>query len=204
MHRFRKPAYRKVSWVQIPPPPQKCWYDVRMSENGHKHRLIHDPATRRSRIRSFKAKIDARRNIFEKIADLLTASFGTVSFLIFNAAVFAFWLAWNTDHVPGLSPIDPYPFGLLTTVVSLEAIFLSVIVLISQNREARVTELREEVELYINTYSENEITKVIHILARLAEKNGIDLSHDAELDGMLRNIESDEIENELERQLAVL
>jgi uncharacterized membrane protein len=175
-----------------------------MDEPAHKHRLIHDPAHRRNRIRSFKTKIDAKRTLLEKIADLLTASFGTVSFLAINAAFFLFWILWNTGHIPLVPPVDRYPFGMLTMIVSLEAIFLAVVVLISQNREARITELREEVELYINTYSENEITKVIYILTKLADKNGIDLSKDTELEEMLGNIESDEIERELEKQLAQL
>ena len=114
---------------------------------------------------------------------------------------FSVWLLWNTGYIPGLSIKDPFPFGLLTTIVSLEAIFLAIIVLISQNREARVTELREEVELYINTYAENEITKLMYLLTLLLEKNGIDVSQDADLESMLKNIEGDEIEQELEKQL---
>lgn len=175
-----------------------------MSPHRPKHRLLHDPAERRSKIRSFKAKVNTRRSFLDKIADLLTSLFGTVTFLLLNAAVFAFWIAWNTGYVSGLRVIDPYPFGLLTMAVSLEAIFLAVIVLISQNREARIAELREEVELYINTYSENEVTKVIYLLTLIAEKNGIDLSNDAEVTEMLQNIESDEIEKELEKQLSTL
>jgi uncharacterized membrane protein len=166
--------------------------------------LLHDPAKRRSRIRSFKAKISTRRTPIEKIADLLTSAFGSVTFLTLNVGAFAVWILWNTGNIPGLSPIDRFPFGLLTMVVSLEAIMLAVIVLISQNREVRIAELREEVELYINTYSEFEITKVIHLLTLLADKQGIDLSADKELDEMLQNIESDVIEKELEKELASL
>lgn len=156
---------------------------------------------RRTAIRSFKAKANAKRSRADKFADALTAYFGTVLFLLINVAFFSVWLLWNTGHIPGLSIKDPFPFGLLTTIVSLEAIFLAIIVLISQNREARVTELREEVELYINTYAENEITKLMYLLTLLLEKNGIDVSQDADLESMLKNIEGDEIEQELEKQL---
>ena len=76
--------------------------------------------------------------------------------------------------------------------------------LISQNREARIAELREEVELHINTYSETEITKLMYMMNLLLEKNGIDLSKDADLQDMLKNIDSDVIESELEKQLAKL
>ena len=158
--------------------------------------------TRRSTIRSFKAKANAKRSILDKVADLITESFGTVVFLGANGLFFTAWMFWNTGFIPGLTPIDPFPFGLLTMVVSLEAIFLAIIVLISQNREAHIAELREEVELYINTYAENEITKVMYLLTLLLEKNGIDLSKDQDLKEMLENVDSEIIERELEKQLS--
>lgn len=159
---------------------------------------------KRRTIRSFKAKANQNRSLSDKLADLLTVSFGTVSFLFFNVVFFAFWVLWNTGLIPGLTPIDPFPFGLLTMVVSLEAIFLAIVVLISQNREAKVAELREEVELYINTYAEDEITKVMYLLTLLLEKNGIDVSKDEDLQDMLKNVDSDAIEDELEKQLSVI
>lgn len=156
---------------------------------------------RRIAIRSFKARANANRSIVDKIADGLTASFGTVFFLVLNIVFFTVWIVWNTGLIPSLTVIDPFPFGLLTMVVSLEAIFLAVIVLISQNRESRIAELREEVDLFINTYAENEITKLIYLQTLLLKKNGIDVSHDADLQTMLRSLESDDIESELKKQL---
>jgi uncharacterized membrane protein len=164
--------------------------------------IVESAAERRDTIRSFKAKANDKRSLADKFADFLTSAFGTVSFLGLNAAFFLFWILWNTGNIAWLAPIDPFPFGLLTMMVSLEAIFLAIIVLISQNREARVAELREEVELYINTYAENEITKVMYLLTLLLEKNGIDISKDEDLKSMLENIDSDVIEHELEKQLA--
>lgn len=160
-----------------------------------------DVARRRASIRSFKAKTDAKRSTTDKIADFLTASFGTVFFLVFNLVFFAVWILWNTGMIPGLAIIDPFPFGLLTMVVSLEAIFLATVVLISQNREARINELREEVELYINTYAESEITKLMYLQTLLLKKNGIDISKDADVQQMLTSLESEEIEKELKKQL---
>ncbi len=156
---------------------------------------------RRRTIQSFKAKANARRSTSERFADFLTQAFGTNWFFIANAAFFLIWILWNTDMIPGLSSIDPFPFGLLTTVVSLEAIFLAIIVLISQNREAHIAELRAEVELYINTYAENEITKILYLQSLLLKKHKIDTSEDAEITEMLKNLESDKIEQELEKQL---
>ena len=137
--------------------------------------------------------MNARRSASEKLADWLTSSFGTVTFLVGNVLFFVLWIAFNA--------VDPYPYSFLTMVVSLEAIFLAVIVLISQNREGKVTELREEIELYINTYAESEITKVMHLLTLLLEKQGIDVSADKELQSMLKSLREDDIEEELGKQL---
>lgn len=145
--------------------------------------------------------MDAKRSVPDKIADFLTASFGTVFFLLFNALFFTGWITWNSGLIPSLPVIDPFPFGLLTMVVSLEAIFLAIIVLISQNREARIADLREEIELYISTYAESEITKMIYLQTLLLEKNGIDLSTDKDLHAMLKTLKSEKIEEELGKQL---
>ena len=156
---------------------------------------------RKSTIQSFKAKADKKRSRTDRFADFLTTAFGTVTFLILNALFFLFWILWNTGTIPRLPIVDPFPFGFLTMVVSLEAIFLAIIVLISQNRQARVAELREEIDLYINTYAESEITKLIYLQKLLLEKSGVDLSKDEELQRMLQALESDKIEQELGNQL---
>lgn len=159
------------------------------------------PSRRRAVIKSFKARMDSKRSFTERLADNLTALFGTVGFLILNAAFFFVWLVWNTNLIPGLPAADPFPFSLLTTVVSLEAIFLAVIVLISQNREGRIADVREEMELYVDTYAEDEITKIMYLLTLILEKNGIDISKDRDLREMLQHLPSAKIEEELTRQL---
>ncbi|MGV9001933.1 MAG: DUF1003 domain-containing protein [Candidatus Saccharimonadaceae bacterium] len=155
------------------------------------HRLI---------VQSFRAKADARRTLSDKFADKLTAKFGTVLFLGLNAAWFLIWIVMNTGLIPGLKPFDPFPFGLLTMIVSLEAIFLAIIVLISQNRAARIAELREEVDLQINSIAETEISKIITLVALLMEKNGIKLD-DPDIADMARPIRSSDIQRMLEKQL---
>lgn len=155
---------------------------------------------RRKAIKSFKAKADAKRTRSEKFADLLTVKFGTVAFLALNFTWFAVWILINTDMIPAIEPFDPFPFGLLTMIVSLEAIGLAIIVLISQNREARVSELREEIELQLNTIAENENTKLISLQAILLEKNGIDINS-PEIKKLLKPIDSAEIIRQLEIEL---
>lgn len=163
----------------------------------------HQEKTRRRRevIQSFKAKANAKRTTAEKFADWMTGYFGSVNFLILNGIWFFAWIFYNTGTYLGFVPFDPFPFGLLTMIVSLEAIFLAIIVLISQNREARIAELREEVDLQINTITETELTKAINLLTILMDKNGVKREDDPELDKMLQPVKSSDIEKHLEEQL---
>lgn len=154
---------------------------------------------RRKAIKSFKAKADAKRSRTEKFADLLTAKFGTITFLTLNFIWFISWIVINTGMTP-IEPFDPFPFGLLTMIVSLEAIGLAIIVLISQNREARISELREEIELQMSTISEGEVTKIIGLMAILLEKQGVKID-DPEVEKMLKPIDSAEMIRQLEQEL---
>src|SRR5262249_15767123 len=75
----------------------------------------------------------------------------------FSAAWFFVWIVLNTHILPGVEAFDPFPFGLLTMVVSLEAIFLSLFVLISQNRQAERDKVRNDIEYEVNIKPEIEI-----------------------------------------------
>ena len=151
----------------------------------------------REKIRSLKAKIDARRTMSEKIADFLTEAFGTVFFLGFNAFVFLVWIVLNMGIIPSIPVFDPFPYGLLTMAVSLEAIFLAIIVLISQNRAAHVAELREEIDLQINVQAEEEITKILILLDRIHDHLGLPPEDDEELIRMKQKTDLDKIEQDL-------
>ncbi|HLB66309.1 MAG TPA: DUF1003 domain-containing protein [Candidatus Saccharimonadales bacterium] len=150
-------------------------------------------------IKSLKAKANEKRNMAEKFADWLTSYFGSITFLALNAIWFAAWIVINTGHT-SIEPFDEFPFGLLTMIVSLEAIFLAIIVLISQNREARIGELREEIDLQLNTITEEESAKILELLILLLEKQGIEVEYDAEL-RRLMTTSKQSIEREVEKEL---
>jgi uncharacterized membrane protein len=114
---------------------------------------------------------------------------------------FVVWIVINVGLVPGIEPFDPFPFGFLTMVVSLEAIALAIIVLMSQNRAAKIADLREEVDLEIDRMAEAELTKLLQIVSRLAEKQGIDLSRDHELREMVQPSDHEKIEQALEQEV---
>jgi uncharacterized membrane protein len=152
-------------------------------------------------ITSIKAKANAKRSLPEKFADWLTGYFGTVTFLVLNALWFTGWILVNTGKIPGIEPFDRFPFGLLTMIVSLEAIFLAIIVLISQNREAKIAELREEIDLQVNSIAEEEISKTIRLMLLLLKKQGVHVERDPELQRIL-GIKKEDIERELELELS--
>ena len=157
---------------------------------------------RRKAIKSYRAKADARRSRSDKFADFVTAKLGSVQFLLVNAAWFVIWIAWNVNAIPGLTAFDPYPFGFLTMTVSLEAIFLAIIVLVSQNRAAKVAEIREEVALHVDSITEDEVTKLIRCVAILLKHQGYDVEGDPELSDMVKPLNSDELEKIFENQLS--
>jgi uncharacterized membrane protein len=158
-------------------------------------------AKKRRILRSIKAKADAKRTTTEKMADWMTSRFGSMNFLLLNVVVFAVWILINTDKIPAIEAFDPFPFSLLTTIVSLEAIILAVFVLISQNRNLKVDDLREEIHLQVNLISEKEITKLMKMMALLLEKQGIDLSADPELKKHLKPVSEEELEKILEKEI---
>src|SRR5204863_191041 len=90
--------------------------------------------SRRKILKSIKAKADAKRTAMERMADWMTSTFGSNTFLFLNVILFVGWILINTDKIGAIPSFDPFPFNLLTNIVSLEAIILAIFVLISQNR----------------------------------------------------------------------
>jgi len=141
----------------------------------------------------------------ERIADRLTAFAGSTPFLVLHVVWFATWIGWNSLYVGQrifqLPPFDPFPFGLLTMVVSLEAIFLSIFVLLSQRRESAIADLREELTLQVNLRIEEEVTKTLQLVAGLYRRMGHELAEDPELREMLQPFDSHKIEEALVEQI---
>ena len=99
--------------------------------------------------RAIKAQHASNRSQMEVLADRMITFASSTPFLAVHAIVFIVWILWNIPAF-GFPQFDPYPYGMLTTIVSLEAIFLSIFVLMTQSRESRIGELREELTLQVN------------------------------------------------------
>jgi len=131
---------------------------------------------RRTATRNVNEMVEDRRTPAQKAADWFAASSGSIPFLLIHLVLFAAWILLNVEAVPGLRVFDPFPFGLLTMAVSLEAIVLSVLVLLSQNRQAAKDRVRADIEYDVNLKAELEVAelheKLDHftgqVLARLA------------------------------------
>ncbi len=144
------------------------------------------------------SKLHFERRWDDRIADFLTHYFGTVHFLIFNAIFFTLWIIRNTPWF-GFTPFDPFPFGLLTMIVSLEAIVLSVIVLISQNRQSKISDIRQRIEFEVDVRSEEEATKTLQMLHELHSHFGIKTKHGGDLRRMEKQTDLEGIRRSLER-----
>jgi len=156
---------------------------------------------RRQFFKSFEAKSLKSRSILTQISDDLNSNLGSPAFLVFNAVFFLVWITSNTGLIPGIAAFDPYPFGLLTMIVSLEAIFLSIFILVSQNRSSVVDTIREEVHLRVNLIAEEEITKVLEVLSEIRTEMGIKRK-DPQLQEMLERIDTSYIERQITEQMS--
>lgn len=110
---------------------------------------------RHTATRNVNEEMEDTRSVVQKAADGIAAFSGSIPFLMLHVVWFGAWLTINT--VPGLPHFDPFPFGFLTLTVSLEAIFLSVFVLLSQNRQAAKERIRADIEYDVNLKAELEI-----------------------------------------------
>ena len=106
-----------------------------------------------------RLKAVRERSVHEQIADAITSFSGRMGFVYGHVVWFGLWILLNTDRV-GVRAFDPFPYGLLTMIVSLEAIFLSAVVLISQNRLSAEIERRADLDLHIGLLTEHELTRL--------------------------------------------
>jgi len=134
----------------------------------------------------------------DRIADGITRFSGRMAFIYFHVAWFGAWIVLNTGRI-GLTPFDPFPYGLLTMLVSLEAIFLSAFVLISQNRIASESERRADLDLHIGLLTEHELTRALTMLDAIHQKLGIEADPDHELAELEQETRPEDVLAEIER-----
>lgn len=114
-----------------------------------------------------------QRSTAEHVADNITTFAGSTPFIIFHIVWFGGWILVNLRLIPGIRPFDPFPFSFLTLVVSLEAIFLALLVLKSQNRMTKEADKRAHIDLQINMLAEQEATKILKMIQRIGKHLGL-------------------------------
>ena len=125
--------------------------------------------TLRDNIAALTARAHAERAaapLSQKLADAITRFSGSMRFVTLHLILFGTWVAWNLWATPKFDP----SFVVLAMVASVEAIFLSTFVLISQNRMAAAADRRADLDLHINLLTEHELTKLAQLVDRIAER----------------------------------
>ena len=133
-------------------------------------------------IRELEEAAKEERTRTDRFAEAIANFCGSMTFVWVHVVWFGIWILINV--VPRLPHIDPFPFTFLTLVVSLEAIFLSTFILISQNHDSKISERRNHLDLQINLLSEQENTQMLVMLRAIAEKVGANLSRDDQVEAL--------------------
>ena len=139
------------------------------------------------------------RSMAERISDTITRATGSFASISLHVAALTGWIVVNAGWLPGVEPFDPFPFGVLTLIVSTEGVLFAIVILISQNRMVRQSERRAHLDLQVDLLAEQEATLVLHQLQRIARNLGLEpderdvearaLIEQTDVNRMVRNLE---------------
>jgi uncharacterized membrane protein len=144
-----------------------------------------------------RAEEEAAATFQERLADAITRFTGSMRFVYLHIAVFGAWIVVNLGVVPGIPKFDP-SFVILAMAASVEAIFLSTFILISQNRMTAAGEKRAELDLQINLLAEHEVTKLVAMVSAIADRLGIETEVDPEVDELKEDVAPETVLDEIE------
>ncbi|UEM02199.1 DUF1003 domain-containing protein [Skermanella rosea] len=144
-----------------------------------------------------RRKEEVEATLEERIAEGITHFTGSMRFVYLHLTFFGFWIVANLGWVPGIPQWDP-SFVVLAMIASVEAIFLSTFVLISQNRMAAAADKRADLDLQISLLSEHEVTKFTVLVSQIADRLDVRTKADAELDEITRDVAPEAVLDEIE------
>jgi uncharacterized membrane protein len=136
-----------------------------------------------------------------RVAEAITRFTGSMRFVYVHLALYGAWIAANLGAVPGVPKFDP-SFVVLAMVASVEAIFLSTFVLISQNRMAAAADKRADLDLHVSLLAEHELTKLVALVAALAERAGVRADADPEIEEVKKDVAPEAVLDEIEAKQA--
>src|SRR5690349_19215656 len=138
-----------------------------------------------------RQKEERKKPLQDRVADAITTFTGSMPFVYIHLAVFGFWIIVNLPGVP-FPKFDP-TYVVLAMFASVEAIFLSTFVLISQNRMAALADKRADLDLQISLLAEHEVTRLITLVTAIAEHMGIEEAREAELSELAQDVEPEAV-----------
>ncbi|WP_442932010.1 DUF1003 domain-containing protein [Microvirga sp. CF3016] len=143
-------------------------------------------------LREKRQEEERKAGLQERIAEVITRFTGSMAFVYVHLVLVAGWVAANIGLIPGVPAFDP-TFVILATFASVEAIFLSTFVLISQNRAAEEADRRSELDLQTNLLSEHEITRLLTLTRAIAQHLGIQEAQDPTLQELERHVAPEKV-----------
>ena len=143
-----------------------------------------------------------RRAPTERQSDAIVRFIGNMKFLLVHLIFVVVWTTVNLDLIPNVKVFDPFPFGILALIVSSESVFLTIFVLISQNRMARQAERRSHLDLQVGMLAEQELTMMLQMLQKLCQHVGVDVQSAAlQVQGFSKTTDVQKLASELEDKL---
>lgn len=143
-----------------------------------------------------------RRTRTERDSDVIVKFIGSVKFLVLHLILVVVWTTVNLGLIPNVKAFDPFPFGMLALFVASESVFLTICVLISQNRMARQAERRSHLDLQVGMLAEQELTMMLQMLQKLCQHTGVDTkSATQQVQGFSETTDVHKLASELEEKL---
>ena len=142
-----------------------------------------------------------KRSLPERVAGRIAAVAASPWFVLVHLVFFATWIVLNTGSVAAVQPFDPYPFSFLTFILSMEAILLTLMVLMSQNRLMKQSEHRAHLDLQLNMLAEQESTATLRMVRRICEKLGLEAESDDAAQRLEQATDVREIAQKIEKEL---
>jgi uncharacterized membrane protein len=173
-----------------------------MARNPKKPESVHPTAFNIAAIAKLEQDALAGRTFSERAGDQVTKFAGSVTFLFLHLLFILTWVAINIGFVPGIKPFDPFPFGILSIAVSSEAVFLTIFVLISQNRLSRQEEKRAHLDLQVSMLAEQELTTLLQMQQKICQHLGVNVSEEKkEVIDFAKATDVHELARELDQKL---
>ncbi len=169
-----------------------------MSEKAEAESLVADNID--SVIRLESAALSSRTRA-DRASDGIAAFVGSIPFVLTQLALAVLWVVVNTDLVPQVRAFDPYPFSLLSMIVSTEGVLLSAFVLIKQNRMGTIADRRAHLDLQVNLLTEREVTRLLQVSEEVAERLGLEKARKTPT-ALAQETEVEHLAGALDRKLA--